>query len=130
MVREAEAHAADDQQRRREIEARNQTDSLLYAVERGLADPGARLEANERSTIDQAVKDARAALESNDADRIRRAQDALDAASRTLARAGQRPSAEAGAQPGAAKEGEAPKDREGHVVDAEFEDVDDRRKAG
>jgi molecular chaperone DnaK len=125
MVREAESHAADDQQRRQEIEARNQTDSLLYTVERTMNDVGSRLEPGERSTVEQAIREAREALERNDADRIRRAQDGLNAAARTLADAAQR-------QPqGAPNEGEGPREREGEqVVDAEFQDVDDRRKAG
>src|SRR5437016_6970935 len=43
MVKEAEAHAAEDQQRRQEIEVRNQTDSLVYQVQRGLAEHGSKL---------------------------------------------------------------------------------------
>jgi len=122
MVREAEAHAADDTRRRQEIELRNQTDSLVYATQRGLAEHGAKLSESERSAVEQALTEARDALASEDVERIRRAQDALTRASQTLAQAMQR-QAPTGAG-GAPQAGRPPA---GEVVDAEFEDTDERK---
>jgi molecular chaperone DnaK len=131
MVREAEANAGEDARRRQEIELRNQTDALVYSTERALAEHGARLSAGERGAVDQALAEAREALSSEDAERLRRAQEGLTRASQTLAAATQRQGGEAsgpsGAPPGgAAREGTP---REGEIVDAEFEDIDDERKA-
>src|SRR5205807_2304615 len=55
MVREAEAHAADDTRRRQEIELRNQTDSLVYATQRGLAEHGAKLSEGELKECSRAT---------------------------------------------------------------------------
>ncbi|HEX5814413.1 MAG TPA: molecular chaperone DnaK [Methylomirabilota bacterium] len=131
MVREAEANAGEDARRRQEIELRNQTDALVYSTERALAEHGARLSAGERGAVDQALAEARDALSSEDAERLRRAQEGLTRASQTLAAATQRQGGEAsgpsGAPPGGpAREGTP---HEGEIVDAEFEDIDDERKA-
>jgi molecular chaperone DnaK len=119
MVKEAEAHASEDAQRREQIELRNQTDSLLYSVERGLAEQRSKLSEDERRSIEQALDTARDALRSDDKERIKRAQEMLTTASRTIAEAGSRQSA---AEPAS----NAPK--EGDVVDAEFVEVDDSKR--
>ena len=119
MVKEAEAHASEDAQRREEIELRNQTDSLLYSVERGLAEQRSKLSEDERRSIEQALDNARDALRSDDKERIKRAQEMLTTASRTIAEAGSRQGA---AEPAS----NAPK--EGDVVDAEFVEVDDSKR--
>ena len=77
MVKEAEAHAAEDARRREEIELRNQTDSLVYSTERMLAEHGAKLSTAERDAAEQAMNEAREALKGNDLERIRRAQEDL-----------------------------------------------------
>ncbi len=130
MVREAEAHASEDAQRRHEIEVRNQTDALVYATERALGEHGAKLAESERAAVDEALAEARAALQAGDAERMRRAQEALQRASQTLGEAAYRAARGAGAatgQPSAGQPSAAPKEAE--VVDAEFEDTDER-KAG
>ena len=119
MVKEAEAHASEDAQRREEIELRNQTDSLLYSVERGLAEQRSKLSEDERRSIEQALDNARDALRSDDKERIKRAQETLTTANRTIAEAGSRQGA---AEPAS----NAPK--EGDVVDAEFVEVDDSKR--
>ena len=86
--------------------------ALVYTTERALGEHGNKLSAAERSAIERALSEAKDALNTNDLDRIRRAQDELQRGSTTLADAMQRqPSA--GRQP-----------PEGEVVDAEL--VDDR----
>ena len=123
MVREAEAHSAEDTRRREEIEVRNQTDGLVYATERGLAEHGAKLSESDRAAVEQALNEAREALKAEDVDRMRRTHEALQRASRTLAEATyQQARSEPGGQaPGA----DAPPQDD--VVDAEFRDVDERK---
>ncbi len=122
MVREAEAHAAEDARRREEIEVRNQTDALVYSTERGLAEHGPKLAEAERLAIDQALNEAREALKQGDANGMRRAQDELTRVSQALAQAASRGAPGA---PGAESQasGQQPDD---DVVDAEFKDADDR----
>src|SRR6185436_215950 len=122
MVKEADAHASEDAQRRQEIELRNQTDALVYSTERALAEHGAKLSDTERASVEQALSEARDALKAEDAERIRSVQDALTRASQTLAAAMSRPSGngKGGPQPSGGSQG-------GDVVDAEFKDVEDRK---
>jgi molecular chaperone DnaK len=129
MIREAESNAADDARRRQEIELRNQTDSMLYQTERALAEHGARLDSSERAAVEQALNEAREAIRSEDAERIRRAQEALTRASQKLAEVAYRQSTGAGGPGGtngsAAGGGGQP--GQDDVVDAEFRDVDGRK---
>jgi len=125
MVREAEANAADDARRRQEIELRNQTDALVYQTERALAEHRSKLSDSERQSVEQALTDAREALRGEDVDRIRRAQDALTRASQILAEAMRRQPTTAdasSARPTGAPGGD-------DVVDADFEDTNEQRKA-
>jgi molecular chaperone DnaK len=123
MVREAEANAAEDARRRQEIEQRNQMDALLYSTERALAEHGAKLSSSERDSVERALAEARDALKAEDPERIRRTQEGLTAASRTLAEAAYRESR--GGAPGGAQASNGPSD--GDVVDAEFTDTTDRK---
>jgi molecular chaperone DnaK len=120
MVKEAEAHAAEDARRREEIELRNRTDSLVYSTERTLAEHGAKLPPADRGAVEQAMHEAREALSGNDLERIRRAQEGLTRASQSLGEAVQRASQQAAAAG-------APKTDDGDVVDAEFVDADGRK---
>src|SRR4051812_39339720 len=77
MVKEAESNAAEDTQRKQEIEVRNQTDSLVYSTERTLAEHGGKLGDSDRKAIDEALAEAKEALKTEDLDRMKRAQDTL-----------------------------------------------------
>ena len=130
MVKEAETNAAEDTKRKQEIEVRNQTDSLVYSTERTLGEHGAKLAEADRKAIDEALTEAREALKGEDLDRMKRAQENLTRASHKLAEImyreaqaqGQKPGA-----PGAPSEG-ASGPKEGEVVDADFEDLGDKKK--
>jgi molecular chaperone DnaK len=126
MVREAEANAAEDAKHKEEIEVRNQTDSLVYSTERTLGEHGSKLTEADRKAVDEALTEAREALKSEDVERMKRAQQALTQASHKLAEIMYR---EAQAQQGGAKkDGGAPGGtKEGEVVDAEFEDLGDKK---
>ena len=72
MIRDAEAHAADDKTRRETVDLRNHVDSLAYRVERTLHDMGDSAPMHEKARAEQMVADARAALQDNAAmDRLR-----------------------------------------------------------
>ena len=131
MVKEAEANAAEDTKRKQEIEVRNQTDSLVYSTERTLGEHGAKLAEADRKAIDEALAEAREALKGEDLERMKRAQENLTRASHKLAeimyREAQTQGQKRRARPGTPSEGTAgPK--EGEVVDAEFEDLGDKKK--
>jgi molecular chaperone DnaK len=129
MVKEASLHADEDKKKREVVDARNQLDGLVYQTEKTLAEHGAGLDAGARGGIESALGEAKQALESNDADRMKTAADALSRASHKLAEAmyANANKAQAGGQPsgdGAAPDGDGqqkPKDE--NVVEAEFEEV-------
>ncbi len=138
MAKEADAHAAEDKSRREEIEARNQLDSLVYNIEKMLREHGDKISGAERGEVENAVADAKKALEGGDAKAMIAAKDRLTQASHKLAEAmykqaqpqgapGEAP--QQGPQPGGdsgAGTGEAKKKEEG-VIDAEYVDVDEKK---
>jgi molecular chaperone DnaK len=136
MAREAEAHSAEDKERREQIEAKNQLDSLVYGVEKMLREQGDKISGSERGDVENAIADARKALDSNDKQQMDQARERLTQASHKLAEQmykaaqpqsgpGPRPAASAGAS--TSSNGQANKD-EG-VVDAEYVDIDERKSA-
>jgi molecular chaperone DnaK len=135
MVKEAESNAADDTRRKQEIEVRNQTDSLVYSTERTLSEHGSKLGESDRKAIDDALAEAKEALKTDDVDRMKRAQETLSKASHKLAEIMYREAqaqAGAGGQPGGQApggQGEARPSgpKEGEVVDAEFEDLGEKK---
>ncbi len=85
MVKDAEAHAADDRTRRDVIDARNQADSLAYATEKTVNENRDRLPAEDVARIESAISSARAATTSDDLAAIRQATDELQKRSHALA---------------------------------------------
>ena len=132
MVKDAEAHATEDATRKQEIEVRNQTDSLVYSTERTLSEHGAKLGEADRKAVEEALAAAREALKSEDVERMKRAQETLTRASHKLAEvmyreAQKQASPPPGGAPGA-DGGTASGPKEGEVVDADFEDLGDKKK--
>lgn len=128
MMKEAEAHAAEDVQRKQEIEVRNQADSLVYTTERTLREHGDKVPESERKAIEEALNEAREALKGDDLGRIKRAQENLTKASHELAEVMYR-EAQAKAGAGSTDSSGQPRSKpaEGDVVDAEFEDLGDKK---
>jgi molecular chaperone DnaK len=127
MVRDSEAHADEDKQRREEIEITNQADSLAYSIERQLAEHGDKVPVADKTAIEEAIKEVREALKASDVARVKRASEALTKASHKMAEALYRDAqAKApgggGETPGSGGNGRT-KTAEGEVVDAEFEDL-------
>ena len=131
MVKDAEAHAAEDKEKLALVNARNQADSLLHQVKKSLAELGDKVGADEKSKIEAAAKELEEAIKGDDKARIEAKTEALAKAAQKL---GERMYAEAqgaaagaqaagGAQDGA---GESKKADE-NVVDAEFTEVKDKK---
>jgi len=125
MVKDAEEHAEEDQKARELIEARNQGEALVHTVKKSVAEHGDKIGADDKSKIEVALKDAEEALKGDDQAAIEAKTQALAQAAHKLAEhmyKEQQPQAAGTAQP----EGEAKKD-EGNVVDAEYEEVKDKK---
>ena len=133
MVRDAEAHAEEDRKFRELVETRNRAEQMIHAVEKSLKDLGEKVDAGERAKVESALSDLRSAVKTDDQAAIEKKTEALAQASATIAQqayAAAGGAAGAGAEGGEAAAGEAPKGADGDVVDAEFEEVDDKgRKA-
>jgi molecular chaperone DnaK len=128
MVKDAQANAAEDTKRKEEIEVRNQTDSLVYSTERTLSEHGAKLAEADRKAIDDAMAEAREALKGEDLDRMKRAQENLTRAAHKLAEVMYQSQAQPGAPTGGpAGDGRTTGPKEGEVVDAEFEDLGEKK---
>ena len=124
MVREAEANAAEDKKRKELVEARNQADALIHQTEKSLAEFGDKVGATEKSAIETALADLKAAHEGEDVEAIRAKTQALVQASMKLGEAMYQAQQGGAGAPGA--EGQP---REEGVVDAEFEEVSDDKKS-
>ena len=126
MVRDAEAHAEEDRKFRELVEARNRAEQMIHAVEKSLTDLGEKVDAGERAKVESALSDLRSAVKGDDQAAIAKKTEALTQASAAIAQQAYA-AAQGGAATGdAAGAGEAPKGAEGDVVDAEFEEVDDK----
>jgi molecular chaperone DnaK len=124
MVKDAEAHAAEDKARKALVEARNHGEALIHSTEKSLKDYGNKVSAADKSAIEAAIAELKTAMEGEDPERIKQRTDALAQAAMKLGEAMYK--AAQGGDDGD-KGGGAAK-QEG-VVDAEFEEVDeDERK--
>src|SRR5712672_2446011 len=130
MAKEADAHSAEDKAQREAIDAKNQLDSMVYNVQKMLRESGDKISGSDRGEVENAVADAKKALESNDKAQMDKARETLTAASHKLAEqmykaAQATPGAAAGAgptagpEPGANGSGGGAKKDEG-VIDAEY----------
>jgi molecular chaperone DnaK len=125
MVRDAEAHSAEDKKKREVIDVRNQADNLAYSVEKMLGENRGKVSESEAKDVEDAIAEARKAAQGDDGAAIKAAMDRLTKASHKLAeelyrQAGPGPQAGPGAAPppGAGDgQGQPP---QGDVVDAEY----------
>jgi molecular chaperone DnaK len=125
MMRDAEAHAADDKQRREEVETRNRADQAVYGAEKFVKESGEKLDPADRMAIESAVNDVKKALESTDAKAIDRTLDALmqaqQKAAETLYKTSGGP-ADGGAGPAGGGAGPSGNGQADDVIDAEIVD--------
>jgi molecular chaperone DnaK len=126
MVKDAESHAADDRHQRELAEARNNGDNAAYQAEKQLADLGDQVDSASKEQIEQAIKDVREALESDDVERIKSRTEALQQAFHGVSEQMYQQAAQAqggnGAEAGDGGAGAA----EEEVVDAEVVDEGDK----
>jgi molecular chaperone DnaK len=122
MVKEAEAHKAEDEKRKAAVEAKNQADAVIHSTEKALAEHGDKVGADEKAAIETALADLKSAVEGDDAEAISAKTQTLIQASMKLGEAMYKAQQEGGAAAGQTDSGE-------QVVDAEFEEVDDSHKS-
>ncbi|WP_025041872.1 molecular chaperone DnaK [Nitrosospira briensis] len=129
MVKDAEAHAEEDHKTLELVTARNQCDAMIHSVRKTLKEHGEKLDADEKSKIEDALKEAEDALKSDSKDVIEAKTQALAEVSHKLAEKMYSQEQGQQAQPGAehASHGGGEKPVEGEVVDAEFEEVKNKK---
>jgi len=134
MQKEAELHAEEDKKAKETIEIRNNADSLAYQCEKQLKELGDKIPADKKSEIEAAIAAVREALKGSDTDAIKSTYDTLQnkfqAVSEELYKnaSAQAGAAGAGEQAAGPEAGAAKPKKDGDVVDAEFEVVDDDKK--
>jgi molecular chaperone DnaK len=142
MRQEAEAHAEEDKKAKEAIEIKNNADTLAYQSEKQLKELGDKIPAEKRKPVEDAIAAVREAINKNDTDAIKRAYDHLQSKFQDIsaelykqasagqgagAQAGPQPGPETQSRPGSQPQGEGAR-RDGDVVDAEFEVVDEDKK--
>ncbi|OGP49288.1 MAG: molecular chaperone DnaK [Deltaproteobacteria bacterium RBG_13_43_22] len=125
LVKDAEMHSEEDKKKKELAEARNHADTLIYSTEKTVKDLGDKVESSLKSDIDSAIERLKKAMESSDADEIKRLSDELTQTSHKLAEKMYSQASQQG--PGAGPEAEAGpsggKKPDEDVVDADFEEV-------
>jgi molecular chaperone DnaK len=124
MVRDAEAHAEEDRQRRAEAEVRNNADSLVYQTEKVLREQGEKVSADEKAAVQGPLDALKAVLTGNDVDAIKNATDALMTASQTFSQKLYEAAARDAGAAGTSASGQTTSPSDDDIVDAEI--VDDK----
>ena len=140
MVKEAEAHAAEDKKQKESIEVKNQADSLIYQAEKAIKDFGDKADSAKVAEVNSAIDKLKEAVKGDNIEDIKKATEALqkplyDLTSAAYSQADAAANAAgAGAQGGASEATESPKEanreepKDDDVVDAEFTEVKDDKK--
>ena len=132
MVNDAEAHAEEDRKFRELVDTRNRADQLLHSVEKSLQDLGDKVDGAERAKVESALSDLRTAMKSDDKAAIDKKAEALAQASAAIAQqayAGAEGEGASGGEGATGKAGARTGGQDDNVVDAEFEEVKDDKKA-
>ena len=135
MVKDAEAHAGEDQKKREEVEIHNQADSVIYSTEKSLEDYGDNLDESDKKNVEEAIENLKQTMAGSDIEATKSAIESLVQASHKLAEAmytqqAAQQEAEAQGEQGAEEdaspeaETEEPVDEE-DVTEAEYEVVDE-----
>ena len=123
MVKDAEAHAEDDRQRREDAEVRNNADSLVYQTEKILREQGDKVSADEKAAVESPLADLKKALEGNDTPSIKAATEALMSASQAFSQKLYESAARDDNAAGTSASG-AGSANDDEIVDAEIVDAD------
>jgi molecular chaperone DnaK len=137
MRRDAEAHAAEDQRKREEVETRNQADSLVYQTEKFLKENADKVDAAKKGEVERAIGDLKSALAETTPDptRLKSGMESVNTAMQALSQelyskaraSGASQQAGGGEAPPSGGEGPAAS-KDGDVIDADFEMVDEESK--
>ncbi|WP_375201822.1 molecular chaperone DnaK [Hyphococcus sp.] len=131
MVKDAEANADADKQRREGVESKNRAEALVHSTEKNLEEYGDKLEGDDRKAIDEALATLKEKLEGDDVEEINTAAGTLAQATMKLGeamyKAGAGDEADAGAQ-AAAADAAREESSDDDIVDADFEEVDGEKK--
>ncbi len=127
MVKDAEAHAAEDKKKKEGVEAKNRAESLIHETEKNLKELGDKVAASDRERVEADIKALQEVLDSGDSDKIKSKSDALMQSAMKLGEAmykaqqagAEQPSAAGSSSDGAGEQAKADDD----VVDADFEEV-------
>jgi molecular chaperone DnaK len=128
MVSDADTHAEEDKVRRQKVEARNGLDQLVYSTQKTYDEHKEKLDADAKGALEQALEQAKKALESDELSEMEEAANGLTQASHKLAEAmyrqsdGEAPTGDGGGDGAGAGGGEA----DDEVIDAEYVDVEDK----
>ncbi|MBI2437688.1 MAG: Hsp70 family protein, partial [Lentisphaerae bacterium] len=138
MVKDAEQHAADDQQRREQVELKNRADATVYETEKLLKEQGNKIDATRKAAVEAAIEKLKAAIKGGESAELRSAMEALNTEMQSVsadlyARAKdarqQQPPEEAPSDESrqGARQGEGPGKGPDDAIDADFEMVDDKK---
>jgi molecular chaperone DnaK len=131
MAKEAEAHSAEDKEKREEIEARNSLDGLVYNIEKMLKDNNEKIQGPERSEVESVLAESKSTLAGTPSSgELKAAHEKLTQASHKLAEVLYKANAASATQggPGAAgPEQPSEQKKDEGVIDAEYVDVEDKK---
>ena len=131
MVKDAEANAETDKKKREEVDVKNQADSLVFQVEKNIKEHGDKISPEDKSKIEADLKDLKEALEKNDAEVIKQKTQDLTQSSMKMGEAMYKDQ-QSNEAPGAEQpqqENKSDENKEDDVIDADYEEVDDDKKA-
>ena len=134
MVKDAEANAESDKKKREEVDVKNQADSLVFQVEKNIKEHGDKISPEDKSKIETDLKDLKEAIEKNDLELIKTKTQELTQSSMKMGEAMYKDQQANGAPGAEGGEQSQPNDgaetsKEDDVIDADFEEVDDDKKA-
>ncbi|MFL6468474.1 MAG: molecular chaperone DnaK [Pyrinomonadaceae bacterium] len=138
MMKDAEAHAGEDEKKKAAIEARNRLDGLVYSVEKSFGENKEKLDSGAATDIESAIAEAKTALAGEDVDAMNNSFERLQTASHKLAEVlysqtgaaagGEAPADEQAASASAGADGDGGAASDDNVIDAEYVDVEDEKK--
>ena len=129
MVKEAEANADADKKRREFVEAKNHAEALVHQVEKTLKENEGKVAAQDKGEAESAVAAARSAMEGSDLDALKQASERLSQSAMKIGEAMYKAQAAGQDGPGGGPAGGGGAAPDEKVVDAEFEEVDDKKKS-
>ena len=125
MVQDAEENAESDKKKREDIETRNQAEALVNGAEKAIEDAGEKIDPETKSSVQEALQELKTALESDDLDEIKQKSASLSQVMMKLGEAAYKDIPDEQTPNG---EDEKLKKDDEDVVDADFEEVDNKKK--